>query len=575
MVDAVSAFADPVNDDARVRVLPSDLIDRIKAGEVIERPASVVKELIENAIDAGARRMRVDLTEGGLSRIVVEDDGRGMSPRDAKTALLRHATSKLVHEDDLFAIRTLGFRGEALAAIASISRMTLTTRRASDTVATRLVVVAGEVESVSEVGAPVGTCIEVADLFFNTPARRKFMRSPATEQAHVVEAALRVVLGASECGIIVTNGERRLLDVPEDAADEARIVAALGAKVDKVHPFARELDDVRVSGYVTHPEAARTDTRGLWFFVNGRFVRDRMLQRAVLDGYRELVERGRYPVCVVHIELDASAVDVNVHPQKLEVRFRDGQAVFRAISAGLTGVLASTPWLQGELAGVRRATEAYFERKPAAEPWRYPTFSERPVSSIADRPREPVTYAPLELPLDRKGYFGSLTPIGSALDRYIICEGDGGVVLIDEKAAHQRIAYERLKREDAAGAIAAKALMFPETVEASAVLEQQWERIGAFGFEVEPVGPERFAVRALPEPLVGADVRALVAELLGAMAASRDEILARCARHAPATTSTIDGLLTALDEVNAVQATEHCPAIHRRLTENELAKLFG
>ncbi len=574
MVAEVSASAEILDDDARVRVLPNDLIDRIAAGEVIERPASVVKELIENSIDAGARRLRVDLGDGGLSRIVVEDDGRGMSPRDAKTALLRHATSKLTHPDDLFSIRTLGFRGEALAAIASIARMTLTTRRASDAVATRLVVVAGEVESVSEVGAPVGTCVEVADLFFNTPARRKFMRSPATEQAHVVEAALRVVLGASECGIVVTNGERRLLDVPEDATDEARMVAALGAKVEKVYPFQRELDDVRVSGYVTHPEAARSDTKGLWFFVNGRFVRDRMLQRAVLDGYRELVERGRYPVCVVHIELDASAVDVNVHPQKLEVRFRDGQAVFRAISAGLTGVLASTPWLQGELAGVRRATEAYFEKKPH-EPWRYPTFSERPLSSVADRPREPIAYAPLELPLDRKGYFASLTPIGQALGRYVICEGDGGLVLIDEKAAHQRIAYERLKREDTSGAIAAQALMFPETIEASAALEKQWESASAFGFEIEPVGPERFAVRAVPGPLVGADVRELVAELVATLPAPRDEVFARCARHAPVTTTTITALLATLDEWGAASDTEHCPALHRRLGENELEKLFA
>ncbi len=568
----MSAIEQPPADDARIRVLPSDLIDRIAAGEVIERPASVVKELVENAIDAGARHIEVDVTEGGLSRIVVIDDGRGMSPRDAKTSILRHATSKLAHPDDLFAIRTLGFRGEALSSVASVSRMTVTTRRASDVTATRIKVVAGEVESVTEVGAPVGTCFEVEDLFFNTPARRKFMRSPATEQAHVVEAALRVVLGASECGIVVTNGERRLLDVPEDASDEARLVAALGAKVDRVYPFALTRDDVRVSGYVTDPETARSDTKGLWFFVNGRFVRDRMLQRAVLDGYRTLVERGRYPVCVVHIEVSADAVDVNVHPQKLEVRFRDGQVVFRVIGAALTGVLAATPWMQGQLAGVRRATEAYFEREP--EPWRYPTAAERPVSSIADRPREPNKYVPMELPLERQGYFAGLSPVGEVLGRYIVCEGEGDLVLIDERAAHQRIAYERLRRETANGTIAAQPLLFPETIAASAELEKHWESLAAYGFEVEPVGPERFAVRGVPGPLVGADVTALVAELIASLGASQDEVLARCARHAPELTATVDALLAALDESDAASATEHCPAVHRRLTPAEVEKLF-
>ncbi len=562
----------PPSDEARIRVLPSDLIDRIAAGEVIERPASVVKELVENAIDAGARHIEVDVADGGLSRLNITDDGRGMSARDTRTSLLRHATSKLAHPDDLFAIRTLGFRGEALSSIASVSRMTLTSRRASDATATRIVSVAGEVESVTEVGAPVGTSIEVADLFFNTPARRKFMRSPATEQAHVVEAALRVVLGASECGIVVTNGERRLLDVPEHADDEARLVAALGARVDKVYPFSLVRDDVRVSGYVTDPGVARADTKGMWFFVNGRFVRDRMLQRAVLDGYRSLVERGRYPVCVVHIEVAADAVDVNVHPQKLEVRFRDGQVVFRVIGAALTEVLAGTPWMQGQLAGVRRATEAYFEKEP--ERWRYPTVVERPLSAMADGPREPSRYVPLELPLERQGYFVGLTPIGEALGRYIVCEGEGDLVLIDEQAAHQRIAYERLRRETANGTIASQPLLFPETIAASGALEKHWESLAAHGFEIEPVGPERFAVRGLPAPLVGADVPALVGELIASLGRSQDEVLARCARYAPVSTATVDALLAALDESDAASATEHCPPVHRRLTEAEVRALF-
>jgi DNA mismatch repair protein MutL len=554
-------------DEARIRVLPSDLIDRIAAGEVIERPASVVKELLENAIDAGARRIRIDVEGGGLTRLVIEDDGRGMSPRDARTSLLRHATSKLAHPDDLFAIRTLGFRGEALSSIASVSRLTMTTRRANDVTATRIIAAAGEVAGVTEVGAPPGTCIEVADLFYNTPARRKFMRSPATEQAHVVEAALRVVLGAGDCGVVVTAGARRLLDVSEDATDSERLMAALGSKVDRVFPFDTQGDGVRVSGYVTDPATNRADTKGLWFFVNGRYVRDRMLQRAALEGYRSLVERGRYPVCVVHIELAADAVDVNVHPQKLEVRFRDGQAVFRAVGAALTAVLAQTPWIQGSL-GARAATEAYFERAltqhcpSERQRWSY-GLTTVAASSIGERPS---AYLPAQLPLTASGPFSRLRPIGEALG-YVICEGEDELVLIDVKAAHQRIALERLRREQGGGAVKAHTLLFPETIAGDVVLEQRISMLAGLGFEIEPVGPGRFAVRTIPEALVGADVLGLVAQ---ATSGSADDILERCAARAVVRDGGIGGLLAELDHISG-----DGPAFHRKLSRDELRRLLG
>ncbi|MBC7792918.1 MAG: DNA mismatch repair endonuclease MutL [Clostridia bacterium] len=601
-------------DEPCIHLLPSNLIDKIAAGEVIERPASAVKELLENSIDAGARAIRVTLAAGGLGRLCVEDDGRGMSPADARNCVLRHATSKLAHEDDLFCIRTLGFRGEALSSIAAVSRLTLTTRRAQDTAATRIVCVAGEVEIETLVGAPIGTCVDVEDLFFNTPARRKFMRSPATEQAHIVEAALRVILGAGDCGIVVTSGERRLLDVPEDASENTRLVAALGTKVREVHGFEGGVDGVRVSGYITAPENDRADAKGMWFFVNGRFVRDRMIQRAVLDGYRSLVG-GRYPVCVIHVELAADAVDVNVHPQKTEVRFSDSQAVFRAVSSALTQVLSTTPWVQGTL-GARLATEAYFEKAPAFEYRRhrqstleardyrdgvYGTHAD--MASYAARDsvvlKRPMLPENRELPLQpvKTGFFESLRPVGQALGDFLVCESaenDGELVIIDRRAACERIAYDQLRLQVDGDGVVMQQLLFPETLEASgamhAFLEARWHTLATYGFEVEPVGPGRFAVRAIPVGLnadaAGAMVEGLVHELgevEGADATGREvllRVMSRCACHAelrsdvgPANES-VRSLLAELDLVDFAASCHHGRPVVHRITRRELGKLF-
>jgi DNA mismatch repair protein MutL len=334
-----------------IRVLPSDVIDQIAAGEVIERPASVVKELVDNAIDAGARVITVESAGGGRHLVRVVDDGRGMSPSDAVKALERHATSKLRAFADLWGLTTMGFRGEALPAIASVSRFTLTTRREDDVAATRLVVEGGRLTDVAEVGAPVGTCVEVADLLWNVPARLKFLKSEATEATHVTELVARIAMAYPELHLRLRHNGRTALEAPADRDGFARAQALLGSRIAaRMVCAAGEEGGVRVQCFLGAPELAQTTARGVQLFVGRRPVRDRGLLHALAMGYGELVPRGRYPVAVVLVDVPSGAVDLNVHPQKSEVRFADPSAVYAAVRHVIQSGIARAPW-RDELGG--------------------------------------------------------------------------------------------------------------------------------------------------------------------------------------------------------------------------------
>ena len=328
-----------------IRVLPSDVIDQIAAGEVIERPASVVKELVDNAIDAGARTIVVETTAGGRGLIRVVDDGCGMSMRDAVLALERHATSKLRAAEDLWGIRTMGFRGEALPAIASVAKLTVTTRRQEDLGATRVAVHGGRVEGVTEVGAPVGTCVEVAELFCTVPARLKFLKAEGTEAAHVTELVARLAMAHPELHVKLKHNGRTALDAPPDRDGLARAQALLGARIaERMVAASGEEGGVRVTCFLGAPELAQTTARGVQLFVGRRAVRDRGLLHALAMGYGELVARGRYPIAIVLVDVPGGAVDVNVHPQKAEVRFADAGAVYAAVRHVVQAVIARAPW---------------------------------------------------------------------------------------------------------------------------------------------------------------------------------------------------------------------------------------
>lgn len=334
-----------------IRVLPPEVIDQIAAGEVIERPASVVKELLDNAIDAGASVITVETTGGGRNLVRVVDDGRGMSPGDAVRALERHATSKLRKFDDLWGLTTMGFRGEALPAIASVSRLTVTTRQADALAATRITVVGGRLGEVQEVGAPVGTTVEVADLLWNVPARLKFQKSEATEASHVTELVARIAMAYPELHLRLRHNGRIALEAPPDRDGFARAQALLGARIAaRMVASAGEEGGIRVQCFLGAPELAQTTARGVQLFVGRRPIRDRGMLHALAMGYGELVPRGRYPVAVVLVDVPDGAVDVNVHPQKSEVRFSDPNAVYAAVRHVIQAGVARASW-RDELGG--------------------------------------------------------------------------------------------------------------------------------------------------------------------------------------------------------------------------------
>lgn len=333
----------------RIKVLPDDLVNKIAAGEVVERPASVVKELVENALDAGATEVIVDVRSGGRSHIHVIDNGCGMTRDEALLSIERHATSKIVGEEDLHAVQTLGFRGEALAAIAGVSRLEMVTRTRESDAAVRVRVEGGLVRAVDTVDAPPGTSIRVQHLFYNTPARRKFMKGAAVETGHVVDLFTRLAMAHEGVALRLMRGTETLLHVPADARGLDRVRATLGDEVaDRLHPFSGTRGVVRVSGFLSAPDLTRSGWSGLYGFVNRRFLRDRVIQRAVARAYQGTVPRGRHPVVVLFLEVPPDEVDVNVHPGKVEVRFANERRVSELIVEAIRSTLRDAPWRRSD-----------------------------------------------------------------------------------------------------------------------------------------------------------------------------------------------------------------------------------
>ncbi len=534
----------------QIQVLPDHVIDQIAAGEVIERPASVVKELVENALDAGARRVTIEVDGGGRRLIRVLDDGCGMSEEEARMALVRHATSKLRVLDDLTTLRTMGFRGEALPSIAAVSRLALTTRRAGGgAAAIRIAVEGGRVVSADETGAPVGTLVEVRDLLWNVPARLKFMKGDATEMGHVSEVVTRIAMAHPAVHVRLVSRGRTALEAPPSPGGFERVSALVGPAVaERMCRATGGESGVSVEAFLAAPELAQTTTRGLHFYVGRRWVRDRGLVQNVLLGYGELVPRGRYPNAVVFIELDGADVDVNVHPQKLEVRFSDPQAVYAAVRHAVRNAVARAPWLGeggrtwaalGAVAEQRpwtggRASEAAREyasrlsrslftwradgtppegrpaytetstgfRKREAGDGKWPTIErsvEEPESAV-DRSdsgfqlpgsgfRPPVDVRNADT---QEGFFSSLTFLGQLDLTYLLCEREGELVLVDQHAAHERVMFQKLVERHRARAIPRQQLLFPLTVELdrnlAAVAEESMAALESVGFEIEPFG---------------------------------------------------------------------------------------
>ena len=521
-----------------MRLLPDPLIDQIAAGEVVERPASVVKELVENAVDAGATRVRVEVRDGGTALIAVTDDGHGMSPEDARLALQRHATSKLATPEDLQGIRSFGFRGEALPAIASVSRLRLQTRPRGAPEAFELLVAGGELVRERVTGGPVGTRVEVAELFAQVPARRKFLRSAATEWGHVTDWLARAALAWPSIHFDVRRDDRTTITWPATAEPLDRIAAVLSEdEAGALVPSEGREGEVRVLAFASRPDWHRATGDGIHLFVNRRAVRDRVLRHAVVEVYRDLLPRGRFPSALVFVELPYAAVDVNVHPAKWEVRFSDPRGIHQLITRTLREGIVRRSWIAGS-APPPRVVQSGEERKgtPGNEAMTDWIFADAQRAAeeyrvagpqlMGEGPGERLAPVSVAVPLR----FSDLRLIGQLLATYLVFEGKDGLVLIDQHAAHERVLYERLRASWLAGGVPRQALLSPLVVSVgvaeTAAVSAAADSLLALGFELEAFGDDAIAVRAIPSLLAGQDpaplVRTLAEELCAARRAGGD-----------------------------------------------------
>jgi DNA mismatch repair protein MutL len=497
---------------ARVQRLPEDLVNKIAAGEVVERPASVVKELVENAIDAGARSVAVEIEAGGKSSIRVRDDGHGMVRADAALAIERHATSKLAVLDDLQRVSTHGFRGEALPSIASVSNLVLRTRDESGPEGTEIEVRQGRLVHVREAGHPRGTSVEVLDLFGGVPARRKFLRADATEAAQVAEAVTLLALARPDVGFALTSGGRRVIEAPPVDGLAARLFQLFGRRpLEELVPVDGGEEWARVSGLVSRPESPAAGRSSLRLFVNRRPVRDRAISKAVIEAYRLAGVREPRPEAFLFIEAPAHLVDVNVHPAKTEVRFADGRVVFLAVERAVRDALSAgarkAP--KADVSRVREAAERYLA-SPSAHPARPPADVERFLPAVARPAAERIE------PLFPSG---PPTVLGQHRNTYIVVTDGEDLLLVDQHTAHERVRFERLREARTRRSVESQVLLEALVVAVPPALlplfEAQAENLQTLGFEVEAFGGGSIRVRAVPALLGTRDPGKALQGILG------------------------------------------------------------
>lgn len=517
----------------RIHILSDEVISQIAAGEVVERPASVLKELLENAIDAGARHVEVQVAAGGRKAIVVTDDGCGMDRDDALLAIERHATSKIRSAADIERVATLGFRGEALAAIAAVSRLTLTTRPAEAIAGTRLVVAGGKILEVSEVGCPVGTSVEVRHLFFNVPARRKFLRTEATELAHVRQTFLTYALAQPGLALRLVVDGTEVWRMPAPATLEERVRLLLGEDLtESLRPVQHERAGLRVTGLAGTPHVSRADRAGQYVFVNGRPASAPILAHALREAYQGVLPSGRHAILFLFLEMDPAQVDVNVHPTKREVRFRrPGEvrdAVIEAVRSALTapgGMRAAAPAAWGRPAGAE-VGRVEITDIPPPRTFQYPRLPLAPEPSGGAAPVLPESGAtappergPKEPPGERPWVWCRV--VGQVGGLYVVLETEDGMVLMDPHAAHERVLFERLTQEVLRGRAASQRLLVPETVRLSPTdalrVREHLAVLQEMGFGVSDFGGDTFLVDGLPaclgEVTAAAVLRNVAAEL--------------------------------------------------------------
>lgn len=566
-----------------IRQLPDTLINQIAAGEVVERPASVVKELVENALDAGARRIDIDLEEGGVRLIRIRDDGGGIGPEELPLAVSRHATSKIASIDDLEAVATLGFRGEALPSVASVSRFRLASRPRDAAHGAELRIEGGRLGEVVPQAHPHGTTVEVRDLFYNVPARRKFLRAERTELSHIEEWLRSLALARPDVELRVTHNGKpsRRWKGEGDLLSEVRLHEALGEE------FARNALRVdhagaglRLHGWIAQPAYNRASTDQQYLYVNGRSVRDRNVAHAVRQAYSDVLFHGRHPAYVLFLELDPRGVDVNVHPAKHEVRFRESRLVHDFVYRSLHAALADTRAgaTAAPMPSLAAANEARWSMPPPQQQAIGLRVGDAPAAYAAlYAPRDgalPPTAQP-EMPQDAPG---GMPPLGYAIAQlhgiYILAENADGLVLVDMHAAHERIGYEKLKAAHDGAGLRTQPLLVPASLAVSEreadVAEREAGTLARLGFEVQRSGPQSLLLRSVPALLAHGDVEALLRDVLADLREhgstrrvddTRDALLATMACHGAVRANrrlTLPEMNALLREMEATERSGQC-----------------
>ncbi len=617
----------------RIRVLPDLIVKKIAAGEVIERPAAAVKELLENAVDAGATTISTDIDDGGCSLIRVCDDGCGMTPDDLPLAVTPHATSKLNDEDDLYRIGSLGFRGEALASIGAVSRLNIRSRRHELPDGAEIHVEAEQVKLSSAAGGPAGTTVEVRDLFFNVPARRRFLKNARTEFGHVNTQFLRIAMASPRLALELSHNGRSVHRLPSTDCRLERIGKCYSSELaDALIHFERSESGLSIEGYAAPPADARSSSNWQFIFVNGRFVRDRFIQHAIKDSFRGLIDPHRYPVVFLFVTIDPAAVDVNVHPTKTEVRWQNSNVVHSQVLSATREALRSadlTPSLStarhtafaapedqdrlrrefveqlrhGDPAAPRvgpdlRNEGGGFGRTGGFDGAAMPPSSERPGP---DAWRALLDSSPTEgeaAALSRNRTIADLAlqggrPAIQLHNTYLVCETEDGLIIIDQHALHERVLFEQFKQRIAAGRLESQRLLLPEslrvTAEQTALLETHADLLSRLGVEVAPFGRDEVAIHAVPALIKNIDAASFLRDLIDRLEqhpASPDtddvfnDVLAMTACKAAVKAGdplTADEIATLVDQRALVEKSSNCPhgrPTTLRLTVKDLERQF-
>lgn len=612
---------------SRIRVLPEILANKIAAGEIVERPASAVKELVENSIDAGARAIRVELESGGKKRILVRDDGEGMSRDDALLAFEHHATSKLRTVDDLAAIATLGFRGEALPSIASVARLVLRTRRAAEpdsaSVGTEVAIDGGTVRLVKAIPWDRGTEVTVRDLFFNMPARRKFLRSNEAELAHATRLVTQYALAHSELRFTMESEGRSLMDVVPVPGLKERVYQIFGESLpDNLVELTGRIEEIAVRGFVSRPQEQRTNPYSQFFFVNRRMVRDKVIMSAVRQAYRNVIPASAFPVVFIFVELPCDQVDVNTHPAKIEIRFRQQNLVHDLIRDSIGSALARDlviPQFQHRETVAAHAPLQFSRAESGPE--RSPTWAPAPGQSSAASfqrafhyPFEPGPVPPPSAPLDHgmlclradmllgaplesapKPFSSqNVRILGQLHDSYIIAADNLGLLIIDQHVAHERILYEKLSNSIRMGTVERQGLLIPRTVELPphqlAMLDRVLPELNASGFVVERFGGQAVLIRSVPAAAGNQDCERLLMEILEGLSQEeravdleriRDRIAVGMACraaikiHTPLTPEKMQWLLDELSQTRIPTSCPHGRPVILRFSLYEIERNFG